>query len=235
MSYVTQQSIRENAGMLKRVTGETPSGLVNGTNKAYTTKRGPLVDSNNDGEVTAEDVVAYVAGVAVAVTSVDAPTHTITLAAAPANGSKVTVDYFFSPLTDDYVDGKVAEADSWVDLKLKSSEAYQLGYITLPIEPTPGVLSTAAEMYAAGLILTRDYGSSPDTSLTSKDGYQKLKTARELILDYIGGALVAGRTSSQGSKNAVTVITNRDVFNREHYENVIYADDDEWFMRRQVD
>lgn len=234
MSYVTQQSIRENAGMLKRKNGETPSGSVNGTNAAFTTKLGPLVDGNNDGDIDEQDVIVYVNGVPVTVAGVDAPTHTITLSSAPPNGSKVTVDYWFSPLTDDYVDGKVREADSWVDLKLKSSEAYRRGYIKLPIDPTPGVLSTAAEMYGAGLILTRDYGSSPDTTLTSKDGYQKLKTARELIADFIEGALMDGRTADTPTSNKVAMATDRDVFPRHYRENRAVYDDD-WFMRRELD
>ena len=119
-------------------------------------------------------------GAAITVTAVVADTGKITGSVAPNTGQKVYVDYSFSPLEEEYVAGKQDEADSWIDTKLK-------GVAVTPVNPVPGLISTIAELYAAGLILIRDWGSKSDTELTSKDGYSKIKTARSLIEDYIAG------------------------------------------------
>ena len=224
MSYATVQAIRESAGLLSRSENETPNGTVDGSNKSFTVKRRPIVDSDYDDDVTVADIQARVNGSAVVVDSVDAASGTFVLHVAPTNGQKVTVDYRFSPLTDDYVGGKQQEADSWVDMKIRP-------YVSLPLNPIPGILSTVAEMYAAGLILTKDWGNRNDTELTSKDGFTKLKTARELLADYLQGIEDEKKAQNTNGQGTASVITDADPFRRSGFTSP--ADEEDFFMRRE--
>jgi hypothetical protein len=223
MSYASVQAIRESAGLLSRSENETPNGTVDGSNKSFTVKRRPIVDSDYDDDVTVSDVQARVNGSSVVVSSVDATTGVFVLAAAPTAGQKVTVDYRFSPLTDDYVSGKQQEADSWVDMKIKP-------YVAIPLNPIPGILSTVAEMYAAGLILTKDWGNRNDTELTSKDGNQKLKTARELLADYLQGVEDEKKALNTAGQGSASVLTDADPFSRTGFNRT--TDEEDFFMRR---
>lgn len=228
MSYARIQAIRESAGLLSRVSNETPNGAVDGNNRVFIVKRRPIVDGNYDDAVTEEDVHVFVSGVPVVIEDIEPLTGKITLRDIPLATAKVTVDYQFSPITDDYTEGKQEEADSWVDLKLKPY--LSKGYIdTLPLTPVPGIISTVAEMYAAGLILTRDWGSRVDSEQTSKDGYQKLKTARDLLADYITSIENDNSANNTNGDNSVSVMTDGDVFDRELGDRD--CDDQDRFMR----
>ncbi len=232
MSYASIQAIREGAGLLSRVNNEKPKGAVDGTNRDFVVARRPLVDSNYDDVVDEDDVNAFVDGIPVEVSEVNPTNGSIKLATAPTAGQIVTIDYFHSPITDDYTGGKQDEADSWIDLKIK-------GYVKVPLNPVPGIIATAAEMYAAGLILTRDWGARVDTEQTSKDGFAKIKQARDLIADYIQGLKDDKATTgdSDGSTGSASVITDADVFDRVESEmgSLPTGDntDDDYFMRRQ--
>ncbi len=214
MSYTTLQAIREGAGLQIKVLNETPNGAIDGTNRDFVVKKRPIVDTDGDDEVGKDEVNAYVNGASVAITAVDATTGKVTLATAPALNTKVTLDYYNSPTSDEYVGGKQDEADSWIDRKLGGIEP------KLPLNPVPGLIATVAEMYAAGLILTRDYGSSADTDLSSKDGYKKIATARELLMDYI-----------QSVKTAAEQDLGHSLVKSSSDGNIFYRDtnlDDEW-------
>lgn len=224
MSYASVQAIRESAGLLSRSENETPNGTADGANKSFTVKRRPIVDSDYDDEVTIADVQARVGGVSVPIQSVDAATGTFVLVTAPAASAKVTVDYRFSPLTDDYVSGKQQEADSWVDMKIRP-------YVSLPLTTVPGIISTVAEMYAAGLILTKDWGNRNDTELTSKDGFTKLKTARELLADYLQGIEDEKKSLNTQGQGSATVLTDADPFRRSGYG--ADCNEEDFFMRRE--
>lgn len=234
MSYATVQAIREGAGLLSRVNNEKPAGAVNSSNRVFVVRRRPIVDSDNDDEVTVADAQAFVDEVPVTVQGIDPATGKITLTTAPTTGSIVTVDYCFSPITDDYVAGKQQEADAWVDMKIKGS-------VKVPLNPVPGIICTVAEMYAAGLILTRDWGSRVDSELTSKDGFNKIKQARALIDDYLQGIEAEKKLNNHSNgNNDVSGTGGHDVFSRHlpveepglSHHGVIQTTDDEWFMRR---
>lgn len=231
MSYASIQAIREGAGLLNRVNNETPAGAINGSNRDFVVVRRPIVDGNYDDVVGKEDVQVFVDEIPVAVTAVDAASGKITLAVAPANDTSVTVDYQFSPITDEYTQTKQVEADSWIDLKIG-------GYIGVPLQDVPGIITTAAEMYAAGLILTRDWGSRVDSELTSKDGFNKIKQARDLVADYIQGLKDAKlkKHEKDGTQNDVATAGDHDIFNRHEHElgrEFGGPTDDEFFMRRR--
>lgn len=230
MSYTRIQAIREGAGLLMRVNGAKPRGLIDGTNKVFVVDRRPIVDSNNDDAVNESDVVFYVDSLPVTVVTLDQTAGSITLETAPTVGQVLTVDYCFSPLNDEYVIGKQQEADNWINSKIRP-------YKKIPVEPTPGILASAAELYSAGLILTRDWGARADTQQTSKDGFAKIKLARELLEDYIQGLKDSNETTQNdnGDKNVATSMSDVDVFDRAYQEDCGIATtlDDDAFMRRK--
>lgn len=223
--YASVQAIRESTGMLKRVENETPSGTANGVNTEFISKRRPFVDGDGDTNVTDSDVNFYVNDAVAEIESIDETSGSVTLVDAPPNGAKLRIDYYFSPLTTDYVNGKAQEADSWIDTKLK-------GKVTLPFKGgTPGIIETVAELYAAGLILLKDYGARADTELTSKDGKLKLDQARKLLEDYIAGVEQEAKDAAAGAgSNRVNMVTDNDVFRRRRYDTE--CDPDDFFMRR---
>lgn len=227
MAYASVLAIRETAGLLSRVDNETPGGLINSSNREFVVKRKPIVDRDDDGEVTPKDVIAYVNDEVVTVSSVDADTGTITLASAPATGTRVRVYYSFSPLATDYVEGKAEEADSWVDMKVGH-------IIATPLSPVPAIIKTAAELYAAGLILMRDWGNRSDTELTAKDGGAKMDRAAKLIQDYLDGLKNKKRLAATSASDVVSTASDGDVFSREPEGHCREHDntDDEFFMRR---
>lgn len=231
--YASIQAIREGAGLLSFVNNETPTGDTDGSNTVFTVVRRPIVDGNYDDVVGVEDVQAFVDGTAVEVSNVDAAAGTITLAVAPGNNTQVTVDYQFSPISDEYVTQKQDEANSWVNLKISS-------YVACPLKaPIPGIITSAAEMYAAGLILTKDWGNRVDSELTSKDGAAKIKMARDLLADYIQGLKDAQKNKGNhnGNTNSISATSDHDVFSRHEHELGHHGQfdhtDDDGFMRRE--
>jgi hypothetical protein len=230
--YASVQAIREGAGLLSRSENETPAGAINGSNKDFTVKRRPIVDGNDDGTVDASDVQAYVNGVSVTVSGVNATTGVITLQSAPANGTQVTVTYHFSPLSDSYVEAKADQASSWIDGKIKRAKLDKPP--TLPLNTVPGVITSAAELYAAGLILTRDWGGRADTEQTSKDGFAKIRLARELVDDYIAGLEAEENNveTDASDRRQMSAVSDGDIFDREIPEDCYDAD--EYFWRRKT-
>jgi len=76
------------------VTGASAAtGAIDGSNASFTVANTPLGDKDGSGAVSSADVIAYVGGSAVTVSSIVASSGTIVLAAAPAVGSTVTFDY----------------------------------------------------------------------------------------------------------------------------------------------
>lgn len=228
MAYATIQAIREAAGLQSRIENETPAGPVDGTNRVFVVKRKPIADANYDEVVDAEDVQVMAAGVTVEVESVNADTGEITLKTAPGVSVPVRVFYHFSPLTTQYVEGKQEEADSWVDMKVGGS-------VEVPILPAPAVISTAAELYAAGVILYKDWGNRSNTEYTTKDGDLKISQARKLIEEYLA-SLKQQRQANSSSSQAVSAVTDPNVFSRTPDNGSTFDEstNDSFFWNRKV-
>lgn len=226
-TYSTLKAIREEAGLQRLVQGETPAGAVDGSNAVFTVANKPLVDNTGDDTTDENDVVLYVNDVPVTVDSIDAAAGTITAAAAPAADSDVTADYAFSAASDTYVQGLLDEATDWVNRKIQNR-------VILPYtddagaNPIPKTLQTITRLYAGALMLIRDYGTSSDTDLTSKDGYQKMKLARDLIADFLEGTNDSDEPSAQSNMNSFSVATDGDIFHRD-------TDLDDWHERTPRD
>lgn len=178
--YETLQAIREEAGHHHLKNRESPTGAINGVNATYFVANVYLADKNYDDAVTLADVIAYVNDVPVVVSSIDASTGQVTLAAAPAGGATVQISYAFTRLLPTAVEGVRNEAQGWIHRRVK-------GYVDiLDLDTdTQAVFKTITRLYAAGLLLIRDYGSSADSDLTSKDGYKKMKQAMDMLNEFM--------------------------------------------------
>lgn len=227
MSYATTQAIRETAGLQARVDNETPAGPVDGSNRVFAVARAPIVDTDYDESVTVNEVAVFVSGTQVTVSSINSDTGEITLTAAPAANAKVRVYYQCSPLTNDYVERFQEAADSWVDMKIGP-------FVTLPLSPVPDVISTAAELYAAGMILYKDYGNRSSTDYSTKDGQLKIKEARALLDEYLASQKTE-RQNTSDTANAISATSDPDVFSRtpERTVTIDTETDDDYFWNRK--
>lgn len=177
MAYSTKQAVLQEAGLWHRELDGAVSGLANGSNKKYYTEHKPLVDNDYSDTLTTGDVVLYVDGVSVSVAAVVATTGEIEATAAPGNGTTVTADYSYSPLAESFVTSAIEEADEWIDLSLTS-------IITTPIDPVTATVRKISRTYAAGLIMSREYGLQV-TDESVKEGERKIKQAERWLKEYM--------------------------------------------------
>jgi hypothetical protein len=221
MSYVTKQAILEHAGLQHRQTGAELAGLANGTNTVFTTEKKPIVDSNYDDAVTTADVIVYVNGSPVTVSSINAVTGAFTLAAAPVNGSVVTADYSFSNVTETEITQAREDAEDAINDVMGDID-------TVPYETVPATVRKIAKWYAAGLLLSRDYGFQSDSEETSKSGRAVLKQAETWLDKY---AERGGKTSTSSAVSEADVSHEPDVFTTYDSTTDRYTSSDELFMR----
>ncbi len=208
--YETLQAILQEAGMSHRVLAEVPYGEANGTNKIFTTQHKPLSDGNHDDGVTGTDVLVLVNGSPATVDTVDDVNGIITLTTAPANDATVTIDYRYSSWSLTELANLRAEAQQWLDDRMASVGdcAPYTAYDATSVDPDAAVHPTVraiTRMYAAALLLTRDYGYNQDTELTSKDGFKKLelingtKNEPGMIQQFIASGGACGGTGTDGT------------------------------------
>lgn len=103
LQLVTTGNILIGTGTANGVLGFNP-GQYTARNKAFRVFNGPVVDGS-DGGVTTTDpskVVVLVNGAQVIAKSVDGANRLITLPAAPADGAKVTIQYYFNTFQDTF-------------------------------------------------------------------------------------------------------------------------------------
>ena len=205
--YESLQAILQEAGMSHRVLAEVPYGTIDGSNKAFTTQHKPLSDGNHDDVVTDADVLVLVNGTPATVSEIDAVNGVIELTAAPAEDATITVDYRYSSWSLAELANLRAEAQQYVDDQLARAGdcAPYTSFDATSTDEDKAVHPTVraiTRMYAAALLLTRDYGYNQDTELTSKDGFYKLKmvtgTKNEpgMIQRFIESGGVCGGTGS---------------------------------------
>lgn len=230
--YATRYAIRKEAGLQHRKSAEAPSGIVNGSNRDFYVSKKYVVDRNGDDVFDATDVVAYVNGSAVTVEGVNAESGLVKLAVAPTNGQVVTVDYQFSQASDADIDEVRAETEDWLTRGVK-------GYIDVTVfanTPTvnyPKLFSTIVKLYAAALLLIRDYGSGADTDLTSKDGYKKLQLAKTMLSDWVAEITDAGSDDPSSRAPRVRQKNDGTIFRRERNLSDSHPSKDDEFMRKR--
>lgn len=233
--YATRQAIRKESGRQHRKSAERPSGVVDSVNTDFYTERKYLVDRNDDDVLDASDVVAYVDGSAVPVSGVGQDTGLVQLTTAPTGGV-ITVDYQFSELSDADIDEVRSEAEDWLTRRVKTYidvtkfESHLPVTDPVKVDNYPKVFSTVVKLYAAALILIRDYGSGADTDLTSKDGYKKLGVAKSMLSDWIAeinedGSSVPAPARPTGRNDGTIFARSRDL-------DADRPDKDDRFMRK---
>lgn len=218
-AYETKQAILEEAGLSHRTLGEKATGATDGSNKDFYVKHKPLSDANYDDNVDAQDVVAYVNGSAVAVSSIDVTSGKISLTSAPAASTAVTIDYTYCPVSDNYIENVREEAQDFVDDFMSDVD-------TTPYDSPSATIRKVTRWYGAALMLIRDYGFNQDTELTSKDGYKKLKLAEDTLQAYYDKGGQSG--ASGNGADDVAVSTEDDLFGR---DSDLAVSKDDMFMR----
>lgn len=207
MVYVTRQAVRQEAGF-QEIDTEALAGVPDGVIKNFAVSRVPIVDNNNDDAITTADVLIRVNGVPVDVSEVNPATGVITLVTAPATDDEVTGLYASSALDDTYVTGLITEAEALVNSGLRK-------YVTVPLSSENvhfPIAKRIATLYAGGFALIRDYGKNTDTEETSKDGYEKLRTAKSLLEQLVGD--IQGSSSSSLAGTEVKVVSEGHLFAR---------------------
>lgn len=224
MAYETKQAILEEAGLINRVdTPEALDGLVDGSNKVFTTSYKPLVDTNNDGSVDEQDVTAYVDGSEVSVSQVDAETGEITFVAAPAADAVVTLVYSYTNVADSYVTKIREETEDWINTEMNGTDP-------VPYTTVPKTIRKVARYYAAGLLLLKEYGDRSDNEELAKNGNEKIKKAERWLTRYIE---IGGSTGLTSDDFDVVVESDPSIFDSYDRENsrYPYGVSDDLFMR----
>lgn len=214
LEYSSLQDIREESGHQQIVKLETPSGLVNSSNKVFTVGRTYIVDRDYDDVVdvgTSGDVLVYDDSVAVSVASVDTNSGVITLTSAPATSSTVLVTYAYSLLSDTKVGKYRDEAIDYVQRKINGIIDYGAWTDADDSTGVPPIVQTVVRIYAAGLILIRDHGLNTDTENSSKDGYKRLSTAKSLLQDYMDEV---GNAAGASTRVTATSTSDGNIFER---------------------
>lgn len=214
--FITLQEALEEAGLNHIELGAAASGVVDGTNKAFSLDHKPLVDSNYDDKVTVSDIRVYVDGVPVDVSEVDAKFATFELVKAPAADSVITVDYVYSPVSLEYVKKLRAAAASWINKNMERVDPcapYGKGNANIP-----GIVSELCRNYVAARLLIREYGYNQDIEGTSKDGYKRLETVKADLMEYMRSGGECGEASDDpegtGGWGGVSSSSDGDLFGR---------------------
>lgn len=222
MVYLTRQAVRQEAGF-QEIDTEALAGVPDGILKNFAVSRVPIVDNTNDDVVGVADVLIRVNGVPVDVSEINPATGVITLVTAPATNDEVTGLYASSPLDDSYVDDLITEAEALVNSGLRK-------FITVPLSPESVHFPTArriAKLYAGGFALIRDYGKNTDTEETSKDGYEKLKTAKSLLDQLVGDVKDSSESSLAGGE--AKTVSEGHIFGRKECDTRSHN----YFMRKE--
>lgn len=180
-NFTSLHDIRREAGLLRQTTDKHVIGEVDGANRVFYASQAPIVDRDGDDEVTKADVTAYVDDDAVAVESVDAATGAVVLVKAPKPNARVILAYEFSAIEQAEIERRRKSAENW--LKRKVSRVYN--WATLDMANFPDVWEDAVRLYAAALLQISDWGTNVDVDGSSKDGYMKLKTAKEMLDEWV--------------------------------------------------
>lgn len=183
VNYTSLHEIRREAGLIKQTTDTRVAGVIDGTNRTFYTNNTPIIDRNNDDEVTTADVTAFVDDIPVIVQAVDRNSGAVTLANPPASTAKeVFLAYEFSGVDDEEITKRRKTAQNWLNGKVAG--VYNTNTITA--ENFPAIWEDIVRLYAGGLLQISDYGANADTDGSSKDGYKKLAQAKSMLEDWIG-------------------------------------------------
>ena len=239
--YETITSIRRDAGLLKlteAATGgmshrDTIDGALDGVNKSFHLPNIPIVDRNNDDEVTADDVLVFVDGQPVEVASITPENGTIELAEAPAATTEVLlIKYAWSPVSDEFIIEMRKGVEDWLDGLVAGvydvSAVFASGVF-------PNEWKNITRLRTAGYLQIQDWGENVDTDGSSKDGYKKLQPAMSDLQDWIDG-IINNDTDGKVKSNSSVHRSDRNVFGRNSFHGGRRDLDrsDEYFHNRRA-
>ena len=164
--YASLDDIRRKCARLKSQTDDVGTG--DGSNKVFYTKRHIL----NALEVFSED-----ARVKTIYNVVSLRGNKVTISPAPATDAKVKVQYEFSTINDKRVSDARDKAVAWVQRCLEGIFDYKTWGKNVPSD-----VQTAVIYYAAGLLLSDEFGLVTEEGLPT-DGNSKMKMAKMMIKD----------------------------------------------------
>lgn len=215
--YITRQEVREEAGFQHVEENASLTGVQDGANTVFMTEHKPIVGRRYINTISVEDVTVYEDGAPVNLSILDQDNGVVTLETAPSAEVALSIYYQHSQLTDTYCDKLIAESTSIVHRALRSNGiATPFDSEVEAQEPYYPAIQMIVRLYAAGLALTRDYGSNADTEETSKDGYKKMTTAKKELLELIDALKLddlIGSSGSDGSGGTVEVTNQGKIFN----------------------
>jgi hypothetical protein len=206
-TYTSTTDILKEAGFYHNQQGDKLVGATDGVNKTFF-----ATYKNIQGGVGG--VTVLVNDVKVDVANVGSLSGQITLAVAPPINAIVLADYYYSAVDTDFVTKIRAEAQAYIDSFMKGYDPcspYSSGNV-------PEVIQQVCRLYAAGLLLARDYGFNSDTELTSKDGYKKMAFAKETLNDFReAGGLCGGDSEDEvdGGISSAAAGSEGDYFKRD--------------------
>lgn len=190
--YESTLNILREAGFILQVRNEHAD--INGA--VVRTAFPNIVSATSDyANASADDITVLVDGVKADIADLDCKKGIITLETAPQEGAIVTIDYYYSPVSLDFVDVVREDAECAIYQKMKGVDP------CAPYEGSvPFVIRMITRLWAAGLLLAREYGYTSDTELSSKDGYRKIEEAKSMLEELYknGGACVDGAKVTDG-------------------------------------
>lgn len=190
--YETILNILREAGFVLQVRNEVAEAEGATITTAYPNI---ISHTDDDAEVTANEISVFINGSKATISNLDAENGVITLAEAPQEGSIIKVSYYYSPVTLDFVKVVREDAECGIYQKMKGVDPcapYE--------EAVPYAIRMITRLWAAGLLLAREYGYNTDTELSSKDGYRKIEEAKSMLEELYknGGACVDGARVTDG-------------------------------------
>lgn len=194
--YESIRNILREAGFLLKGRDDPVVADNISDNKIFVTNT-PLFGANDDGTVEPEEVLVRVAGVKVDVDSVDAENGIIILAAAPAADEKVEVYYRYATIEPDFVAIVRDDVKALIDTRVNGYDPCY-PYTT---EEVPTAIRGIMRIWAAALLLQREYGYNTDATDTSRDGLTKAKYAESLLDVYIANGGCSGGDGGDGGSS----------------------------------
>lgn len=184
INFTSLHEIRREAGLVRQTTDNRVIGKVDGTNREFYANHAPIVDRNNDDIVTTADVTCYVDGEVVIAQAVEAASGKVVLANPPERDAVVELAYEHSAADDTEVEKRRSNAQNWLRRRVKAH--YNLNEVTS--DNFPDAWEDAVRLRAAGMLQISDWGTNIDTDGSSRDGYQKIKLASQIIDEWIKDA-----------------------------------------------
>lgn len=194
IQYATVEDVLKEAGFWHSQQQDQLAGKTDGSNLAFLATYKPIY--------SVDSAVVTVDGVVAEISEINAKTGVFELSTAPSEGAEVLADYYYSVVDDDFVKKCLANAKSYIDKYMKDYD---------PCSPygengktIPDVVELVCRLYAAGLLLIRDYGYNVDTELTSKDGYKKIEFAKETLADFRDNGGLCGGGGDDGANGSIS-------------------------------